>query len=385
MKTVLIVVGTRPEAIKMAPIIKTFEQDKTFKLKVCVTAQHRQMLDQVLELFDIQPDYDLDVMQNNQTAIDCFNSIMQGLSTIIQDIKPDAVFVHGDTTTTIASAMTAFYHKVPVMHVEAGLRTYNIQSPWPEEAHRQMLSNIAHCHFAPSKHTAQNLYNEHVSPDTVFITGNTVIDALKMIQQRLNGDGDIAKATKKQFDYLDFDKPIVLLTVHRHENIGDGIKKIIKAVQKLSDMHPQTQFVIPMNLNPIVRQPILEKLDNLKNVSLIEPLDYLPFVYLMSHCTVILTDSGGIQEEAPALGVPVLVLRNTTERQEVLETGAIKLIGTHAPTIVSETTMLLDSPKVRKKMIKDFHPYGDGTASIQILEIIKSKWWLLILAQNNRH
>lgn len=366
------VFGTRPEAIKMAPIIKKLENYPAIESLVCVTAQHREMLDQVLQIFEIQPDFDLNVMSSNQTLIELFSKIMVRLEPILLTAKPDVILVHGDTTTTLATTMTAFYLHIPVMHVEAGLRTYNLQSPWPEEAHRHLTSIISVLHFAPSNYTAQNLYTEHIDPKKVIVTGNTVIDALFMARDKIEQNTQLASTFAEQFDFLDSRKKLILLTVHRRENLGKGINSIIHAVQRLAAKYPQVQFVIPVHLNPNVKKPIVEALSDIANVFLIAPQDYLPFVWLMTKSTIILTDSGGIQEEAPSLNVPVLVMRDTTERQEAVRAGTVKLIGTHTETIVSEVSLLLENNQVYQKISNTPNPYGDGKASDLIIAAIEN-------------
>lgn len=368
---ILTVIGTRPEAIKMAPLIKTLEQHENITSLVCVTAQHREMLDQVLDLFDIKPDFDLNLMAKNQSLNQLASKILYQLEPVLVEIQPDAVLVHGDTCTTFAASMAAFYLNIPVMHIEAGLRTYNLFSPWPEEAHRQLTSKIAALHFAPSKHAAQHLYDEHIDPAKVIISGNTVIDALLLAKKKIDTDQNLLKAIKKQFDFLNLDKRIVLITVHRRENFGEGIYQVITAIKILAKQYPDVQFVLPVHPNPNVQQPIYESLSTINNIFLIAPQDYLPFVWLMSQSSIILTDSGGIQEEAPSFNVPVLVMRDTTERQEALAVGTIKLVGTHPETIVSEMSVLLDNPSMYNKIAQIDNPYGDGHASEIIVQYIQ--------------
>lgn len=367
---VLTVMGTRPEAIKMAPVIKKLAQQSQIEPYVCVTAQHREMLDQVLKAFDIVPEYDLNVMAKNQSLTSVATKIMSLLEPILNELKPDAVLVHGDTATTFAASLASFYAHIPVMHIEAGLRTYNLKSPFPEEAHRQLTSTITALHFAPSNHTAQNLYNERIHPDKVIVTGNTVIDALMMAKQKIDEDKKLSESIRQQFHCLDTDREIILVTVHRRENFGEGIVNIINAIKGLSEKYQQMQIVIPVHLNPKVQDPIRQSLAGINNVFLIEPQDYLPFIWLMSHSKIILTDSGGIQEEAPSLGVPVLVMRDTTERQEAINAGTVKLVGTHTSTIVSEASLILDNPKVYNKIAATENPYGDGHASDKIVKAL---------------
>lgn len=365
---ILTIIGTRPEAIKMAPIIKKLESYNSVTSLVCVTAQHREMLDQVLSIFKITPDFDLNLMSSNQTLTGIFSKIMLQLEPILQEVKPDVVLVHGDTLTTFASTMSAFYANIPVVHIEAGLRTYNLKSPWPEEAHRQLTGRIATLHFTPSQYTAQNLYGEHVNPDSIFIVGNTVIDALLMAKKTIEEDIELQASIAKKFEFLKEDRRLVLITTHRRENFGDGLMSIIEGIKRLASNYPEVDFVIPVHLNPKVNEPIHKYLQDVKNIFLIEPQEYLPFVWLMARSSIILTDSGGIQEEAPSLDVPVLVMRDTTERQEALKVGTIKLIGTHTETLVSEVSLLLDNPDVCKKMAETANPYGDGNSSQLIID-----------------
>ena len=367
---VLSVFGTRPEAIKMAPIVKGLELAPRIDARVCVTAQHREMLDQVLSLFDINPDYDLDLMKSGQSLHDITSSVLKGLKQVLEDFQPDLVLVHGDTTTTFSASLAAYYHQVPVGHIEAGLRTGNIYSPWPEESNRKLTSAITRLHFAPTESAQRNLLLEGVLNEHTFITGNTVIDALQLVTKRIAEDENLAGSLDQRLS-LPKDKRIILVTGHRRESFGDGFERICDALAQLAartDVH----IVYPVHLNPNVKGPVERRLSVLSNVSLIAPQDYLPFVYLMSKADIILTDSGGVQEEAPSLGKPVLVMRNTTERPEAVEAGTVKLVGTDTSLIVSEVNKLLDDPNEYKSMCFAHNPYGDGKAAIRILKIIQS-------------
>lgn len=367
---VLSIFGTRPEAIKMAPVVKALEANPKIKSMVCVTAQHREMLDQVLSLFEIVPDYDLDIMKSGQTLTQASSRMLLALEPILEDCKPDLVLVHGDTSTTLCGAQAAFYQQIPIGHVESGLRTYNIYSPWPEEANRQLTSIITKLHFAPTKTAAQHLYDEHNNPEFIYVTGNTVVDALLDVKDKLENDDSLRKSLQQQFSELDFTKRRVLITGHRRENFGGGFESICQAIQELAQKYPHYEFVYPVHLNPNVKEPVERLLHGLDNVKLIEPQDYLPFVYLMSTSHIILTDSGGIQEEAPSLGIPVLVMRETTERQEAVEAGTVKLVGTHHATIVTEVSNLIENEALYLKMSEAHNPYGDGKASQHITDTI---------------
>lgn len=367
---VLSIFGTRPEAIKMAPVIKALEANSKIKSLVCVTAQHREMLDQVLSLFEIKPDYDLNIMKSGQSLTQASSRMLLALEPILEDCKPDLVLVHGDTSTTLCGAQAAFYQQIPIGHVESGLRTYNIYSPWPEEANRQLTSIITKLHFAPTKTAAQHLYDEHNNPEFIYVTGNTVVDALLDVKEKLENDTLLRAKLQQQFSELDFTKRRVLITGHRRENFGNGFESICQAIKELAQKHPDYEFVYPVHLNPNVKEPVNRLLKDLSNVKLIEPQDYLPFVYLMSTSHIILTDSGGIQEEAPSLGIPVLVMRETTERQEAVEAGTVKLVGTHAPTIVAEVSNLIENEALYLKMSEAHNPYGDGKASQHIADTI---------------
>lgn len=370
MKKVLSIFGTRPEAIKMAPVVKALEAQSGIKSLVCVTAQHREMLDQVMNLFAIRADYDLNIMKPGQSLTQATSRMLSALEPVLKDCQPDLVLVHGDTSTTLCGALAAFYQQIPVGHVESGLRTYNIYSPWPEEANRQLTSIVTKLHFAPTKTSAQHLYDEHNNPDHIHVTGNTVVDALLDVIERLKDDEDLKQSLQQQFTELDFTKPRVLITGHRRENFGGGFESICEAIKALAIKYPDYEFVYPVHLNPNVKEPVNRLLNGLTNIKLIEPQDYLPFVYLMSTSRIILTDSGGIQEEAPSLGIPVLVMRETTERQEAVESGTVKLVGTHAPTIIAEVSNLIDNEAIYNKMSQAHNPYGDGQASERIVKII---------------
>lgn len=371
-KNLLFIFGTRPEAIKMAPVVKTFQEHKDqFDTTVCVTAQHRQMLDQVLNFFKITTDFDLDIMKPNQTLTDITSSILLGVKGVLDKTNPEYVFVHGDTTTTFASSLAAFYHGSKVCHIEAGLRTGNKKAPYPEEINRTLTSRLTDLHFAPTELARRNLLKEGISDKDIFVTGNSVIDALffglKEIEKTTN------PAVKNLKTFLDLQKDMVLITGHRRENFGNGFKEICKAIRALAEEFGETQFVYPVHLNPNVAVPVKNYLSNIRNVFLIEPLDYEPFIWLMSHSKLILTDSGGIQEEAPSLGKPVLVMRDTTERPEAVEAGTVILVGTNADKIISESRKLLTDKNEYVSMTKKHNPYGDGKTSTRIFDIISSK------------
>lgn len=366
---VLTVFGTRPEAIKMAPLIKALESEARIESKVCVTAQHREMLDQVLALFKITPDYDLNIMKPGQDLTDITSKILLGLKPVIAKFKPDWVLVHGDTTTTLATSLAAFYHQTKVGHVEAGLRTGNLYSPWPEEANRTITGVVAEKHFAPTQGSADNLLREHVKPENIVVTGNTVIDALLQIKNDVLTDAE----TKANFDrqFSDFNtRPYVLITGHRRESFGGGFERICQAIATLAEKYPLHNFVYPVHLNPNVQEPVKRLLAKRLNVKLIEPQDYLPFVYLMDNANIILTDSGGIQEEAPSLGKPVLVMRETTERPEAVTAGTVKLVGTDVNLIVDSVSQLLDSEVAYNNMSFAHNPYGDGKACERIVQAL---------------
>lgn len=380
MKTVMLVFGTRPEAIKMAPLVKEFQKHpQKFRTVVCVTGQHRQMLDQVLQLFEITPDYDLNIMKQGQDLYDVTARVLTGMRDVLSEVRPDTVLVHGDTTTSTAAALAAFYQQIPVGHVEAGLRTHNIYSPWPEEMNRQITGRIATYNFAPTTLSKANLLREAVSEKSITVTGNTVIDALYWVVNKIKEDKALNSELEQQLAEAGYDvtrlaggKKLVLITGHRRENFGDGFINMCTAIKDLTQKYPDVDFVYPMHLNPNVRKPIHavfgENLDNRGNMFFIEPLEYLSFVYLMEKSNIVLTDSGGIQEEAPGLGKPVLVMRDTTERPEALEAGTVKLVGTDYNKIMSEVSLLLDDATHYDTMSKAVNPYGDGLASGRIVE-----------------
>lgn len=387
-KRVMLVFGTRPEAIKVAPLVKEFQKhtDK-FETVVCVTGQHREMLDQVLHLFDIKPDYDLNIMKQGQDLYDVTARVLTGLRNVYKEVQPDVVFVHGDTTTSMAAALAAFYQQIPVAHIEAGLRTHNIYSPWPEEMNRQITSRISLYNLAPTTLSKENLLKEGVDESTITVTGNTVIDALYLVLDKIKSDKSLQSEIKDTLlesglpDVMveDFMSPLpnkrklVLITGHRRENFGDGFINMCNAIKTLTEKYPDVDFVYPMHLNPNVRKPIKEIFGeaSVDNIHFIEPLEYLPFVYLMNQSTLVLTDSGGIQEEAPGLGKPVLVMRDTTERPEAVEAGTVKLVGTNYDLIVSETSRLLDDEEYYNTMSQANNPYGDGQACERIIEFVK--------------
>lgn len=389
MKIVMLVFGTRPEAIKMAPLVKEFQKNpQDFKTIVCVTGQHREMLDQVLKIFEITPDYDLNIMKQGQDLYDVTARVLTGMRDVFKECKPDVVLVHGDTTTSTAAALAAFYQQIPVGHVEAGLRTHNIYSPWPEEMNRQITGRIATYNFSPTPLSEKNL-KEEKAHGQIFVTGNTVIDALHMVVDKLKNDTKLTAEQENVLRAAGYDvgrlsngkqstvnRKLVLITGHRRENFGDGFISMVTAMKDLSEKYPDVDFVYPMHLNPNVRKPIHEvfgeDLTAYKNFFFIEPLQYLEFVYLMEKSTIVLTDSGGIQEEAPGLGKPVLVMRDTTERPEALESGTVHLVGTNHDLIVSEVSTLLDDPVAYDKMSKAVNPYGDGKACARIVNALRS-------------
>jgi UDP-N-acetylglucosamine 2-epimerase (non-hydrolysing) len=367
---VLTVFGTRPEAIKMAPLVRALAAHPAVESKVCVTAQHRQMLDQVLALFEIVPDYDLDIMRPGQNLSSITTTILERVSAVYAEFKPDYVLVHGDTSTTFAAALAAYYHQIPVGHVEAGLRTGNMYSPWPEEGNRRLTGALARLHFAPTEASRENLLNENVSDALITVTGNTVIDALLTVRDRLQQSPELNQAQAARFGFLRDGSRTVLITGHRRENFGDGFERICSALKLLAEKYPEVDFVYPVHLNPNVQQPVNRLLSGLFNVHLIEPLDYLPFVFLMTRASVILTDSGGIQEEAPSLGKPVLVMRDTTERPEAVSAGTVRLVGTDVERITTQVSLLLDDEQAYREMSVAHNPYGDGFASARIVEAI---------------
>ena len=383
MKTVMLVFGTRPEAIKMCPLVKEFQKyPNYFRTIVCVTGQHREMLDQVLQIFEVTPDYDLNIMKQGQDLYDVTSRVLLGLRDVLKQEQPDIVFVHGDTTTSTAAAIAAFYQQIPVAHVEAGLRTHNIYSPWPEEMNRQITSRIATYNFAPTPLSRQNLLQENVANETITVTGNTVIDALYMVVNKIKQDQQLGEQLAQNIltagydvNRLSHDKKMVLITGHRRENFGDGFIKMCTAIKDLTQKYPDVDFIYPMHLNPNVRKPIHEvfgeELNDLGNMFFIEPLEYLNFVYLMEKCTIVLTDSGGIQEEAPGLGKPVLVMRDTTERPEAVDAGTVKLVGTNYQKIVDNVSQLLDDLEYYNTMSKAVNPYGDGKACERIVNQLR--------------
>lgn len=384
MKKIMLVFGTRPEAIKMAPLVKAFQEKKEeFETIVCVTGQHREMLDQVLHLFDIKPDFDLNIMKQGQDLYDITSRVLLGMRDVFKVCCPDILFVHGDTTTSTAAALAGFYQQIPVAHVEAGLRTNDIYSPWPEEMNRQITGRIATYNFSPTQLSRQNLLKENVDDNKIIVTGNTVIDALHWVTSKIKNDKELYERLAKELATKGYDssrlkegKRLVLITGHRRENFGDGFLHICHAIQDLAKEFSDVDFVYPMHLNPNVRKPIHEvfgkDLSNLGNVFFIEPLEYLMFVFLMEKANIVLTDSGGIQEEAPGLGKPVLVMRNTTERPEAVEAGTVKLVGTNYQTIIDNVSTLLNSQDEYDKMSKANNPYGDGQACRRIIEKISS-------------
>ena len=382
MKRIMLVFGTRPEAIKMAPLVKEFQKyPDDFEILVCVTGQHREMLDQVLRIFNITPDFDLNIMRQGQDLYDITARVLMGMRDVFSLCHPDVVLVHGDTTTSTAAALAAFYQHIPVGHVEAGLRTHNIYSPWPEEMNRQITGRIATYNFSPTPLSQKNLQNENVQ-GRIFVTGNTVIDALHLVVDRLKSDTDLAKEQENVLLQAGYDvtrlvdgRKLVLITGHRRENFGQGCIKMVTAIKDLTLKYPNVDFVYPMHLNPNVRNPIHEvfgeKLEYLSNIFFIEPLQYLEFVFLMEKSSIVLTDSGGIQEEAPGLGKPVLVMRDTTERPEALESGTVHLVGTNHDHIVKEVSILLENPDAYEKMSKAVNPYGDGKACDRIVSFFR--------------
>ena len=367
---IMLVFGTRPEAIKMAPLVHVLKADPAIDVKVCVTAQHRQMLDQVLELFDIQPDFDLNLMKAGQDLTDITSSVLIGLRDVFNQWRPDRILVHGDTTTTLAATMAAFYAKIPVAHVEAGLRTGNLYSPWPEEMNRKVTGAIADSHFAPTPSSRQNLLREGVEEKQIHVTGNTVIDALYRVVEKLGSDTELCAKAHASLPALPVDKKLILVTGHRRENFGQGFENICQALKTISERE-DVVVVYPVHLNPNVQEPVRRILGDAPNVMLIAPQDYLPFIALMQKAYLILTDSGGIQEEAPSLGKPVLVMRDTTERPEAVEAGTVKLVGTDRDTIVNAAMKLLDDPESYQAMSKAQNPYGDGKACQRIAELLK--------------
>jgi len=374
---ILIVFGTRPEAIKMAPLVKEFgKYPGNFDLKVCVTGQHRQMLDQVLEVFDIHPDYDLNIMAPNQDLYDITTKVLMGMRDVLREFQPEIVFVHGDTTTSMATTIASFYQQIKVAHVEAGLRTYNLFSPWPEEMNRQLTDRLCDYCFAPTETSRNNLLQEKIDTNKIFVTGNTVIDALLWVVDKISANSDIQQRLQQQIEEAGYPQPVnskgspvnyILVTGHRRENFGEGFLNICRALKSIAASHPDLDIVYPVHLNPNVRKPVFDLLADIPNIYLISPTDYLPFVYLMQHSRLILTDSGGVQEEAPSLGKPVLVMRNTTERPEAVEAGTVKLVGTDVSAIVENVNLLLNDPQAYNRMALAHNPYGDGKACERIV------------------
>lgn len=370
MKKILAVFGTRPEAIKMAPLVQALQVEDAFDVKVCVTAQHRQMLDQVLQLFKLKPDFDLNIMQPEQTLSQLTAKLLLALEEVFISYQPQLVLVHGDTTTSFVASLAAFYAQIPVAHIEAGLRTFNPASPWPEEVNRCLTGVLASLHFAPTEQARTHLLSEGKDAANIFVTGNTVIDALLGLVKQLKIDSSLQQKLEQKFSFIDPSKRLILVTGHRRENLGQGIKNLCSALAQLAQRE-DVQIIYPVHLNPKVQQPVHQALANLPQVHLIEPLDYLPFVYLMSLSSLIITDSGGIQEEAPALGKPVLVTRSTTERPEAVKAGTVKLVGTDTEQLVSAANEILDTPSIYEAMALAHNPYGDGTAAQQICTQLK--------------
>ena len=379
-KKILLVFGTRPEAIKMAPLVKTLQAQPAFDVKVCVTAQHRQMLDQVLNLFDIQPDYDLNLMKPGQDLHDITSGVLTGLKPVLSQWRPDAVLVHGDTSTTFAATLAAFYQRIPVGHVEAGLRTGDLYSPWQEEANRKLTSTLAQWHFAPTTTSRSNLLKEGIAPESIYVTGNTVIDTLLQVKKKIVASAALLQQFETDFNFLDSTKKLVLVTGHRRENFGRGFEQICQALAHIASGHADVQLVYPVHLNPQVQEPVRRLLGEVGNVHLIEPLNYLPFVCLIDRSTLILTDSGGIQEEAPSLGKPVLVMRNTTERPEAVQAGTVRLVGTNADEIAGQAGLLLGNIKACEAMAFAHNPYGDGFACERIAQTLLADKSLFPLA-----
>lgn len=369
-KKVLIVFGTRPEAIKMAPLVRMLNADERFDAKVCVTAQHREMLDQVLDLFEIKPDFDLNLMKKGQSLSELTSGILLGLSPVLKEFRPEVVLVHGDTATTFAASLASYYEQIAVGHVEAGLRTGNIFSPWPEEANRKLTGILTRFHFAPTAISKNNLLQENYPDKSIFVTGNTVIDALLWMKEKLDNDTELSNKYDREFDFIKQNKKLVLVTGHRRESFGSGFESICEALSTIARQNPDTQILYPVHLNPNVQEPVNRLLGQVENIYLIEPQQYLPFVYLMNRADLILTDSGGIQEEAPSLGKPVLVMRNTTERPEAVSAGTVKLVGTDTKLIVDEVNLLLNNQDEYNKMSYAHNPYGDGFSSRKIADAL---------------
>ncbi|TRX70567.1 non-hydrolyzing UDP-N-acetylglucosamine 2-epimerase [Carboxylicivirga sp. M1479] len=379
-KSILLIFGTRPEAIKMAPLVKALEAESSFKSKVCVTAQHREMLDQVLSIFDIEPDYDLNLMKAGQDLYDITSRVLLGLRSVLDNFKPDVVLVHGDTGTSTAAALAAFYKQIPVGHIEAGLRTNDIYSPWPEEMNRQLTGRLTTFHFAPTPWSKENLLKENIHEDSICVTGNTVIDALQLALDKIEHSAqfkqDILSLLERYIPNIESElgsKKLVLITGHRRENFGEGFVHMCEAIKEIATQQSKSLIIYPVHLNPNVQKPVNEILGDIDNVHLIPPLEYLPFIYLMSQSHFVLTDSGGIQEEAPGLGKPVLVMRDTTERPEAVEAGTVKLVGTNKDLIIKEALALLNKQEVYDQMSKAHNPYGDGEACERIIKFLKER------------
>lgn len=370
---VLSVFGTRPEAIKMAPLVRALDSTEGIDSKVCVTAQHREMLDQVLELFEIQPEFDLDIMKSGQSLNDVTSRILLGLKPILESFQPDIVLVHGDTATTLSASLAAYYQQIAVGHVEAGLRTQNIYSPWPEEGNRKLTGALATLHFTPTRTSVENLKQENIV-DGVYITGNTVVDALLLVKDKLENDSELSRQLDAKFSLIDPRKKMILVTGHRRESFGGGFENICHALKEIAVNNPDCQIVYPVHLNPNVQEPVNRLISDVDNIQLIEPQEYLSFIYLMNRSHIILTDSGGIQEEAPSLGKPVLVMRNTTERPEAVSAGTVKLVGTDKDVIIREVETLLHDQDAYLTMSRAHNPYGDGQACSRIVDIIKERF-----------
>ncbi|RAS23786.1 non-hydrolyzing UDP-N-acetylglucosamine 2-epimerase [Paraburkholderia bryophila] len=373
-RRVLLTFGTRPEAIKMAPLVKRLQRAAGVECLVCVTGQHREMLDQVLELFDIRPDFDLNVMKRGQDLYDVTASIMLGMRDVLSACRPDMVLVHGDTTTTLAATLAAFYQRIPVGHVEAGLRTGDLLSPWPEEANRKITSVLASLHFAPTERARDNLLAEGVAAHRIVVTGNTVIDALLQVRARLATDASLCRAAERLLPCFAPERRVILVTGHRRESFGSGFEQICAALLQIARAYPEVDIVYPVHLNPSVREPVSRLLTGVANIHLLEPLDYLPFVRLMDRASLILTDSGGVQEEAPSLGKPVLVMRETTERQEAVDAGVVRLVGTHAQRIADGVAHLLNDADRYRAMTRGGNPYGNGQACERIVDALATFW-----------
>ncbi|MBB5703763.1 UDP-N-acetylglucosamine 2-epimerase (non-hydrolyzing) [Ochrobactrum daejeonense] len=371
---VLCVMGTRPEAIKMAPLSLALRADERFDAHICVTGQHREMLDQVLQIFKVVPDSDLAIMRAQQDLTDVTASILTGMRKVLKDVRPDIVLVHGDTATTFAASLAAYYERIAVGHVEAGLRTGNLYSPWPEEANRKLTGVLANLHFAPTERSRANLLAEGVRPESILVTGNTVIDALLTIKHRIETDGVLGQSLKQKFDYLRPDRRLVLVTGHRRENFGDGFERICEALRALANTNPDVDILYPVHLNPAVRDPVNRILSDITNVRLIEPVDYVDFIYLMMKSFMIITDSGGVQEEAPSLGKPVLVMRDTTERPEAVDARTVRLVGTDAEKITAWAQRLLTDEEAYREMSLAHNPYGDGQATARICDRIATEF-----------